>query len=242
MNKLLQLFKQNQARTPAPVRAAAEADRLYVYDVIGGDWYGGVSAIDFIADLKAIEADTVHLHINSPGGDVFEARAMCQAIKSSGKKVIAHVDGLAASAASYLALAADEVEIAEGAFFMIHNAWTLAYGNRHDMRQSADVLEKIDGSIAADYVAKTGADLDKVRAWMDAETWFTADESVAEGFADRKAEGKSTKASNSAWNLNAYEHAPAALTAPATPEPAPEPTIDRVALERRVALLQRIAP
>lgn len=242
MNKLLQLFKQNQARKPAPVRAAAEDDRLYVYDVIGGDWYGGVSAIDFIADLKAIEADTVHLHINSPGGDVFEARAMCQAIKSSGKKVIAHVDGLAASAASYLALAADEVEIADGAFFMIHNAWTLAYGNRHDFRQSADVLEKIDGSIAADYAGKTGADLDKVHAWMDAETWFTADEAITEGFADRKAEGKSTKASNSAWNLAAYEHAPAALMATEKPDAAPEPTIDRVALERRVALLQRIAP
>ena len=86
MNKLLQLFKQNQARKPAPVRAAAEDDKLYVYDVIGGDWYGGVSAKDFIADLQAIQADTVHLHINSPGGDVFEARAMCQAIGSASRR------------------------------------------------------------------------------------------------------------------------------------------------------------
>jgi hypothetical protein len=102
-------------------------------------------------------------------------------------KTIAHVDSLAASAATSIAIACDEVEIAQGAFFMIHNASGIVWGDKQAMRDTADLLEKVEGSIVNDYTAKTGKDAADVVAWMDAETWFTADEAVANGFCDRLA-------------------------------------------------------
>lgn len=137
---------------------------------------------------------------------------MATAVAQHGAKVIAHVDGLAASAATHVALAAAEVEIAAGAFFMIHNGWALALGDRDDMLQMAELLEKVDGEIAADYVRNTGNTLEQIKEWMDAESWFTADEAIEHGFADRLA-GESqadlATARSQAWDLSAYEHAPA---------------------------------
>lgn len=241
--KLQQLFASNVQRTVAslraPVKGEAAADAIYLYGVIGDDWYGGITATAFTEALNAIEGDTVRLYIDSPGGDVFAAAAMGAALDRSGKKVIAYIDGLAASAASKLIMHADEIIIAAGAFIMIHNAWTFAFGNRNDFRKSADVLEKIDNSLVAIYQQRTGKDADKVRAWMDDETWFNADEAVAEGFADRKAEksiGQGADAQARVWDLTAYDRVPKALTE--QPAPAPEfPQPDRAAMERRVALL-----
>jgi len=240
-NRLIQLFAKNQSRQPAALRAEGGAENdLFVYDVIGDDWFGGVKAEDFVRELKAIKGDTINLHIDSPGGDVFAAAAMGAALDASGKRVIAYIDGLAASAASKLAMHAHEVVIADGAFLMIHNAWTIAYGNRHDFIKQADILEKVDNSLVSVYVSKSGADADKIRAWMDAETWFTADEAVTEGFADRKAERQKTAAL--AWNLSAYDKTPEALIKPPKAESDPFPQPDRAAMERRVNLLSRIAP
>lgn len=233
-NRLIQLFAQNQARQPVRPVAGAK-DTIYLYDVIGGDWYGGIDARQFADDLAAIEGDTVHLRVDSPGGDVFEAAAMAAQLDASGKKVIAYVDGLAASAASKLIMHADEIVIGASAFVMIHNAWTLAYGNKADFRKQADILDKIDETLVATYVGKTGATAQQVRAWMDAETWFNADEAVEHGFATSKAEKVAKQA---AWNLAAYDNPPKALTEPPTPI---FPQLDRAALERRVALLSRIA-
>ena len=183
---------------------------IYIYDIIGEDfWTGeGVTAMKFVEALSKLKgvADTVHLRINSPGGDVFEARAITAAMLAFPGKFVAHIDGLAASAASYIAVRADEVEIAPGAFLMIHNGWTVAVGDRHTMLESAALLEKIDASIAADYVAKTGLDAAEVAAMMDAETWIDAETAVSQKFADRVAE-KAEKVSN-AWNLSAYAKAP----------------------------------
>lgn len=232
---LIQLFQNNQAakREFRIVSEAREAT-VYLYDIIGEDWYGGVSAKDFVPKLAALDVDTIHLRINSPGGDVFDARAMAQAIKQHPAKVIAHIDGQAVSAATYVAIAADEVEAADGSFFMIHNAWTIQMGNAKDFREQADLLDKVDASISADYERKTGKSPEEILAMMAATTWMTSAEALAAGFVDRLAEGKS--ATQNHWNLAAYGNAPKALTE------RPEPTVDRDALERRLSLLEQIAP
>lgn len=233
--KLMQLALNNQhAKREARIEQAGREATVYLYDIVGEDWFGGVSAKSFVPQLNALDADTIHLRINSPGGDVFDARAIATALKNHKARVIAHIDGQAASAATYIALAADEVEIADGGFFMIHNAWTIAMGNASDLNETADLLQKVDATIVADYQRKTGKDAAQIAQWMADTTWFTAQEALDQGFVDRIAEGQ--KATKNQWNLAAYGNAPAALTEQ------PEPEYDRAALERRMSLLERIAP
>lgn len=221
-HKLLQLLRDNaqQRAEGAPtIRAETTSDteaHVYVYDVIDAWW--GASAKALVDALAAIGDRTVHLHINSPGGDVFEARAMSAALVAHKGTVISHIDGVCASAATYLALTGNEVRMTEGGLFMIHNSWTLAWGNKQELRDTAALLEKVDGSIAADYTRKTGATLDQVVAWMDAETWFTAQEALDNKFVDAieantkrdasAGEGATAAASAARWNLSAYKNAP----------------------------------
>jgi ATP-dependent Clp protease, protease subunit len=225
--KILQLLRDNAGRTKQPcnlVRNSADEATIYIYDMI--DAYWGISAKSVIEALASVaDVPTVHLRINSPGGNVFEGRAIVEAIKRFSGKTIAHVDSLAASAASSIAIAADEVEIAQGAFFMIHNASAMVFGDKADMRETADLLEKVEGTIVHDYNAKTGKDATDIVAWMDAETWFTADEAVANGFCDRLA-ATADKGTNNTWNLAAYDKVPKALAEAAAPaaDPPPNPT------------------
>jgi ATP-dependent Clp protease protease subunit len=199
-NRLNRLLALNRA---APreyrIEASEDASSIYLYDVIGYDWWtgGGVTAKQFARDLQQITSSTIHLHVNSPGGDVFEGRAMVAALQSVQAKVIAHIDGLAASAASFLVMHASE----------------MALGDRHAMLETAARLEKIDASIVDDYLKRAKADRETLAAWMDAETWFTAAEAVDNGLADRIA-AVDGKAKALAWNLAAYEHAPSALAEP----------------------------
>lgn len=235
--KLLQLARNNaQASKPLRAETAGSEATIYLHGVIGGFW-GDIDETEFAKALAGIDAETIHLRIDSPGGDVFAARAMMTAIAQHPAKVVAHVDGLAASAATGLCMACDEVEISQGAGFMIHNAWTIAIGNKGDMRSTGDLLEKIDAGLINDYARRTGKTADEVAAWMDAETWFTADEAKANGFADRVVEVVGKRASNH-WDLSAYNNAPKPRT-----EPKPDSEIDveahRNALERRLALLER---
>ncbi|MCS3505009.1 head maturation protease, ClpP-related [Achromobacter sp. JUb104] len=216
--KLLQMARDN-ASGSKPLRAESSNGEhtIYLHGVIGG-WWGDIDATEFAKALSSITAETIHLRINSPGGDVFDARAMMTAIRQHSAKVVAHVDGLAASAATDVCMACDEVEISQGAFFMIHNAWTVAIGNKADMRETADLLEKVDGAIMADYVARSGQSADQVKTWMDAETWFSADEALEHGFVDRIVDAAAKKSTTSnAWNLAAYQNAPKALTKPKSP-------------------------
>lgn len=212
--KLLQLIKDNINRAEPSVvvvNADTAEPTMYLYDVI--DAYWGVSAADFNKELMAHSGKTVHLRINSPGGDVFEAEAMATMIKQHGN-VVAHIDGYAASAATRIASAAKTVEIAEQGFYMIHNAWTLAYGNKHELNATATLLDKVDQTIIADYAKKTGQTTEQLVSWMDAETWFTAQEAADYGFVDSVYTGAADNASakSKQWNLSAFEHAPKALT------------------------------
>lgn len=248
MHPLQRLLVSNRGRGffRAEAQNADEAT-LYLYDTIVSDeltaeWWGGVAPQSFIKELLAIDAPVIHLRINSPGGDVFAGRVIEQAIRECSAKVIAHVDGYAASAASYVALAADEVVISQGGFFMIHKAWSIGYGNSDDLMKMAGLLEKIDGSLADTYVRETQQDRQQILDWMTAETWFTADEAVKYGFADRIAEA-AAKAS-AQWDMSAYAHAPKAA-APTPPRaedpPPPAPTASAATtdhLRRRLRLAE----
>jgi len=223
MSKILQLYRDNAKRSPQPVnlvRNASEAS-LYIYDVI--DPYWGVNAPSVIdAVTQAAGSEVLHVYINSPGGDVFEGRAIMAALARFQGKTIAHIDSLCASAATGIALACNEVEMSDGAFFMIHNASCLAWGDKGDLRDTADLLQKVEGSIIADYVAKTGKPEADIVAWMDAETWFSAAEALENGFIDRVAQAPAEKAKvGNVWNLAAYSRAPANVAAPVAPPPTP---------------------
>ncbi|SFM63807.1 head maturation protease, ClpP-related [Rugamonas rubra] len=202
MKKLVQLIRNNADRAPAKIRSEAEPETLFLYDVI--DPYWGVGAAEFNKELAGMSGKKVTLRVNSPGGDVFDGRAMAAAIAAHGN-VHAVIEGLAASAATYVTAACASVDIARGSFYMIHKAWTMAYGNDDDLIQTAALLGKIDQSIVADYARKTGKSNDEIVAWMKAETWFTADEALANGFVDSISE--TAKVENK-WDLTAYNNAP----------------------------------
>lgn len=215
MNTFMKLRIDNLAREKHPVSVVKneKSSAIYIYDVI--DSYWGIGAKEVIAALESVGSENdVSVHINSPGGDVFEGRAIMAAIRAHKGKTTAYIDSLAASAATSIAIACDEVVISQGAFFMIHNASGAVWGDKTAMRETADLLEKIEGSIVADYTGKTGAEEQQVIDWMNAETWFSADEAIANGFCDRLAD--TAKAKNT-WNLAAFGNAPKELTE--EPEP-----------------------
>lgn len=189
MNAVIPLKRNARNRSGYRVakRGADRAD-VYLYGLIGTDYWGdGVSAKKFADDLKALGKDikTIDLRINSEGGDVFAGKAMYSLLVEHKAQVITHIDGLAASAASFIAMAGDEIEIAEAAFVMIHNAWTFAMGGAEDMRRTADLLDTVNETIREVYIARTNNAEGDIREWMDAETWMTGKEAVARGFADK---------------------------------------------------------
>ncbi len=207
------------------IEAAADEATIYLYDVIGYDWWsgGGITALQFAADLNELRGvNTLHVRFNSPGGDVFDGRAICAALDAHPAHKVGHVDGWAASAASFILMHCDEVEITQGAMIMIHNGWTLAAGDNRVMFDTGNLLLKIDSAIQDDYERRSSADRAQVVNWMNAETWFTADEAVQHGFADRIAGSGDGAKARSTWNVAAYANAPQAgapAPAPADPEP-----------------------
>ncbi len=238
--KLLQLAKNNAGRSK-PIRAETEGKEatIYLHGVIGG-WWGDIDETMFAQAMAAIDADVIHLRIDSPGGDVFAARSMMTAIAQHKATVIAHVDGLAASAATGICMACDEVEISQGAGFMIHNAWTIAIGNKADMTKTGELLAKIDTGLAGDYTRRSGRDEAQIVQWMDEETWFTADEAKEHGFADRVVEVVGKKKASNTWDLSAYDNAPAALAAPGSSADDDSAIVAHLAnLERKTALLEK---
>jgi ATP-dependent Clp protease protease subunit len=179
------------------VNRGKDRAEIYVYGTIGQDWFGdGVTAKQFADDLKKIGAvQTIDLRINSDGGVVTDARAMYNLLVEHKAKVITHIDGIAASAASFLAMAGEEIEIAEGGFFMIHNARMMAFGEAEDFERAATVLRTVNDTIRETYAARTGQTAEKLKKWMDAETWFTGSEAVQHGFATRIVENMKVAAS-----------------------------------------------
>lgn len=201
-------------------KAKQEEGELYIYDAIGADYWGGVSAqqvADTLKELKGNGVKTLNIFINSPGGDVFEAMAIVNNIRRFDGDVSVMVDGLAASAATLIMMAADKKKLkcASNSMVMIHNPWGFAIGEAKDMREYADMLDKVRGQIADMYVARTGKKMEDVIAIMDAETWMTGDEAVTNGFCDEcvKEESAVEPANNAVMHpiLATYRNTPEKL-------------------------------
>ena len=171
---------------PSVQAASTDDNTISVFDVIGQDyWTGeGVTAKRIAAALRSIGERDVVVNINSPGGDMFEGLAIYNLLREHPGKVTVKVLGVAASAASIIAMAGDEVQVARAGFLMIHNAWVMAAGNRHDFRDFAEYLEPFDASMADIYVARSGQDLAAVQKMMDGETWIGGSAAIEQGFAD----------------------------------------------------------
>ena len=169
------------------IKASDENDNtIGIYDPIGYDYWddSGVTAKRISAALRSLDGADVVVNINSPGGDVFEGLAIYNLLREYKGHVTVRVLGVAASAASFIAMAADEIQIARAGFFMIHNAWTGLWGNRNDLRETADFLKQIDDTIADIYHVRSGLSMDELKADMDKERWINGRDAIDSGFAD----------------------------------------------------------
>ena len=156
---------------------------ISIHDEIG---LWGISASAFMRDLRSMgELDEINLSIHSPGGDVLDGWAIYNALKNSKAKITARVEGLAASMASIILQAADVREVYENSYVMVHNPWGLAIGDAEEMRDTADLLEKMQNGLVGAYASRTGGDEKEIRKMMDSETWMDGNEAVDRGFADK---------------------------------------------------------
>jgi ATP-dependent protease ClpP protease subunit len=176
------LQPQNRKPSLRVVNAAGgrSAD-VYLYDEIG---FWGVTAQDFVPTLNAITATEITLHVNSPGGDVFDGVAIYNALRNHPADIDVRIEGLAASAASFIAMAGTTVTVEPGAQLMIHDAAGLCLGNADEMRSMATLLDRISDTIAGIYATKAGGTVEDWRAAMRTETWYSGTEAVAAGLAD----------------------------------------------------------
>ncbi|MCO2079908.1 Clp protease ClpP [Pseudomonas aeruginosa] len=202
---------------------------ILLYDEIGV-W--GITAQQFARELKALgDLSLISLRIHSPGGDVFEGTAIYNLLKNHPARVEAHVDGLAASMASVIAMAADTIYMPENAMMMVHRPWGIQGGEADDMRRYADLLEKIEGTMVAAYMAKTGKSEEDIKALLKAETWMDGREAVEAGFADQLTEPLAAAAQLTSKRMKEFAHMPEALKAlmqprastPAAAAPTPSP-------------------
>lgn len=160
---------------------SSEVADVYLFNDIGTF---GITAQNFIDEIKEYEDTELNIHINSLGGEVFEGMAIYSIIQRRKAKTTVYIEGIAASIASVIALAADEVIMSENSLLMIHNAWGGTQGEAKDMRKQAEILDKITNEIAEVYVKKSGIPYNEVIRMMDEETWLTAEEAVALGLVD----------------------------------------------------------
>lgn len=208
-------------RWDASIQALSNEDRtISVYDVIGQDyWTGeGVTAKRIAAALRSMGAGPVVVNVNSPGGDMFEGLAIYNLLREHDGEVTVKVLGLAASAASVIAMAGDTVQIARAGFLMIHNAWVMAIGNRNDLRDVADTLEPFDAAMADIYSARTGMDGSAVAKLMDKETWIGGASAVDQGFADELLASDQLDRDSSTSKASATRRLEAALRASGLPK------------------------
>jgi len=194
-------------------KTAGEPATVYIYDEIG--WFG-VTAADFVKDLQAVTADTIDLHLNTPGGDAFEGIAIYNSLKQHKATVNVLIDGLAASAGSFIAQAGDTISIARNAQMMIHEASGLVIGNASDMADMAALLDKMSNNVADIYAQRAGGTVTSWRDAMRAETYYSSSEAVAAGLAD-DVTGETDTTNN--WDLSIYAHAGREQTPP-PPTPA----------------------
>jgi ATP-dependent Clp protease protease subunit len=188
-------------------KSGEDATTIYIYDEIS---YWGISANEFIKDLNNVKTGTINLRVNSPGGDVFDGITIHNALKQHPATVNVQVDGLAASIASIIAMAGDEIRMAKNSFLMIHNAWCFTAGNATELTKMADTLTKVDDSLVSTYQDRTGCTVQDIRTMMAAETWLNADEALAKGFCTAVGDPAEIKAK---FDLSKFAHVPQAIAA-----------------------------
>jgi ATP-dependent protease ClpP protease subunit len=159
---------------------------LSIYDEIGAF---GIGAKEFIAELREYKGQHVHVRINSPGGEIIDGSAIANALNRHEGGVTVHIDGLAASMASYIAMSGKPTYMSENALLMIHNPWTLAAGEADDLRKQADLLDTMKSALVRGYQRKSGMPAEEISKLMDEETWLTALEAAALGFVDAIEDG-----------------------------------------------------
>lgn len=168
----------------------SESAELYIYDDIGASfWSDGITAkavADALKELKAVKNLTVR--INSPGGNVFDGMAIRNQLLQSGKRITVHVDGIAASIASVIAMVGSEIHMADGGMMMIHDPWSDTRGDSEELRKTAEILDQIGGEIASIYAKRTNSQADAMRDLMKVETWMTPSEAMDRGFITHVAE------------------------------------------------------
>jgi len=191
LDKLTALAEQGRRMAHRPqasgdwyrIRNAGDRAEVLLYGVIGDEWDGN-DASTFVRDLNAITAKTIDLHVNSTGGLVFDGIAIYAALRNHPARVEVSVDGVAASAASFIAMAGDRITVEKPAKLMIHDAAGLVIGDAADMRQMADLLDELSDTIAGIYADRAGGSVASWRESMRAETWYSAHEAVKAGLAD----------------------------------------------------------
>lgn len=186
------------------VKALAEDEaEILIYDIIGWPYN---DANELVRAIAAIKAKTITVRINSPGGDVFDGTAIFNALANHTARVVTRVEGLAASMGSVLAMAGKEVQAYQNTMLMIHDPWVLAMGNHYDLREIADLLEKIGGNLLDIYVGKTKTGKREMKQMMAATTWMTAKEAEEKGFVDTVL--TSGKAAKAQFDLSMYANVP----------------------------------
>lgn len=168
---------ENAAKKGEKTRA-----KVHIFDAIGG-WFG-VRAKDLVKEINDLDVDEIEVRLNSPGGQVWDGIAIMNALRSHRATIEMHVDGIAASIASVIAMGGDQIIMSRGAQMMIHCGSVITWGNAADLRKDAAVLDKIDANIAGIYAARAGGDAADWQALMEAETWYNAAEAVDAGLAD----------------------------------------------------------
>lgn len=186
-------FAKNAGQRLKIRNASATKAEIILYAGIGQDWWGDgsmISAKQFSDELKKLDASVneIVVRINSPGGDVFDGIAIYNRLKQHPAKVCVYIDGLAASIASIIALAGDEIYIGDGALYMVHLPWTFAYGNRMELDNTVSRLMDVEEQMISIYAKKSKMDRAEIKALLEAETWMGAEEAIEKGFVDSKAE------------------------------------------------------
>jgi len=232
--------------TPTPKFYALEktADNettVTLYDEIGAF---GAGSKEFLADLGKLSGQHIHLRINSPGGSVIEGTAIYNALRRHEGGLTVHIDAMAASMASVIAMAGKPVYMADNALLMIHNPWTVSMGESKDLRKEADLLDKLKVNLRNAYVRKTGMEADRITEMMDAETWLDAVEAVALGFADAIEEGVAAAATATPAQLRARfdKFAQGMTQQPETQEPTAPEVLDTVVSESAPEVVETPAP
>jgi ATP-dependent Clp endopeptidase proteolytic subunit ClpP len=193
-------MKQPTQKFYAMEKTGDDETTIHLYDEVGAF---GAGSKDFLADLAKLEGQHIHLRINSPGGSVVEGTAIYNSLRRHKGGVTVHIDALAASMASVIAMAGAPVYIADNALMMIHNPWTVSMGDSDQLRREADLLDKLKSTLVNAYKRKSGLDEEEIEEMMNKETWLDAVEAVALGFADAIEEGVAAAATATPEQLRA---------------------------------------